>query len=60
MSVKEIRNAYKLAVKRRATLIKRLEVAQSKQDNVKCDQIYMRLAYENELIHNCAKDLEAA
>lgn len=59
MSVKELRKIYNLAVKRRATLIKRLQAAQAKQDEVKCDQIYMRLAFENELIDNCSKDLEA-
>ena len=59
MFVKELRKTYNLAVKRRATLIKRLEVAQAQHNDVKCDQIYMRLAFENELIHNCAKELEA-
>ena len=60
MFAKELRKTYNLAVKRRATLIKRLQAAQAKNDSVKCDQIYMRLAFENEIIDNCAKDLEAA
>jgi hypothetical protein len=49
-----------LAVKRRATLIKRLHAAQAKFDDVKCDQIMMQLQGENELISNCNQMLEAA
>jgi len=49
-----------LAQKRRATLIRRLEAAQAKYDDVKCDQIYMQLQGENEIIGNCKRQLETA
>ena len=49
-----------LAVKRRATLIKRLEAAQAKYDDVKCDQIMMQLQGENQIIGDCNRMLETA
>jgi len=49
-----------LAVKRRATLIKRLEAAQAKYDDVKCDQIMMILQGENQIIGDCKRQLEMA
>jgi hypothetical protein len=47
-----------LAVKRRATLIKRLHAAQAKFDDVKCDQIMMILQGENEIIGDCRRQIE--
>jgi len=49
-----------LAIKRRATLIKRLDAARIKADDVKCDQIMMILQGENEIIGDCKRMLEAA
>ena len=56
----ELKNIIRLAQKRRATQLKRLDLACAKQDEVKADQISMFIAYENELIYNANKDLEAA
>ena len=42
-----------LAIKRRDTLIKRLNQARAKYDDVKCDQIMMQLQGENEIIGDC-------
>lgn len=53
---KELARIVKLATARRATLLKRLEQAKLKQDNVKCDYIYSAIARENELIHNASHD----
>ena len=47
-----------LAVKRRATLIRRLEAAQARYDDVKCDQIMMMLQGENRIIGDCKQMLE--
>jgi hypothetical protein len=54
-----------LAMKRRATLIKRLDKLREsgKHDHatqVKCDQIMMRLQGENEIISDCNRMLERA
>ena len=49
-----------LALKRRATLIKRLHAAQAKFDDVKCDQIYYLLSIENDNIGFCKSKLETA
>ena len=49
-----------LAIKRRATLIKRLEAAQAKLDDAKCDQIMMQLQGENEIIGDCKRLLQLA
>ena len=48
------------AIKRRATLIKRLEAAQAKLDDAKCDQIMMQLQGENEIIGDCKRLLQLA
>jgi hypothetical protein len=58
MTKQELNKIIKSATSRRQTLIKRLHLAQSKQDNVKCDQIYFRLQAENELITNAQKTLK--
>jgi hypothetical protein len=47
-----------LAIKRRATLIKRLEAAQAKYDDVKCEQIMMQLQGENQIIGDCKRMVE--
>ena len=54
-----------LAIKRRATLIKRLDAERAKErhdhaSQVKCDQIMMQLQGENEIIGDCKQMLEAA
>jgi hypothetical protein len=54
----ELKNIIRLAQNRRATLIKRLDKVRG--NDVKADQISQYLAYENELIYNATKDLEAA
>jgi hypothetical protein len=54
MNYKHIMN---LAMKRRTTLIKRLEAAQVKYDDVKCDQIMMQLQGENQIIGDCRQML---
>jgi len=57
--ISELKNIIRLAQKRRATLLKRLDLACAKQDDAKADQLRGYLAYENELIYNANKDLEA-
>lgn len=47
-----------LAVKRRDTLIKRLNKACEQADDVRADQIMMMLQGENEIIGNCKQMLE--
>lgn len=60
MTPKDLKQIMKLATARRDTLIKRLHAAQAKYDDVKCDQIVMRLQGENEIIGDCKRMLEAA
>jgi len=55
----ELKNIIRLALNRRATLLKRLDKACAQGNDVKADQISSVLAYENELIYNATKDLEA-
>ena len=49
-----------LAVKRRATLIKRLDIARSKGNDTKCDEISYWLSIENDNIGVCKQMLEVA
>ena len=56
LKVKELARIVTLATARRATLLKRLEKAQLKQDDVKCGLIYSAIARENELIQNASHD----
>ena len=58
--ISELKNIIRLAQRRRETLLKRLDLACAKQDDAKADQLNGYLAYENELIYNASKDLEAA
>ena len=60
MAPKELRNIMRLALARRQTLIKRLDLARSQYDDVKCDQLMMRLQGENEIISNCKTLLQRA
>ena len=60
MNIREIKQILKLATSRRNTLIKRLQAAQAKYDDVKCDQIMMRLQGENQIIGDCRRMLETA
>jgi len=60
MNIREIKLTLKLATSRRDTLIKRLQAAQAKYDDVKCDQIMMRLQGENQIIGDCRRMLETA
>ena len=60
MNIREIKLTLKLATSRRNTLIKRLQAAQAKFDDRKCDQIVMRLQGENEIIGDCRRLLETA
>jgi hypothetical protein len=46
-----------LAIKRRATLIKRIEQARAEYNDTKCDQIMMRLQGENQIIGDCRQQL---
>lgn len=57
--ISELKNIIRLAQKRRATLLKRLDLACNKGNDVKADQLNGYLAYENQLIYNATKDLEA-
>ena len=57
--ISELKNIIRLAQKRRATLLKRLDLACNKGDDVKADQLNGYLSYENQLIYNATKDLEA-
>ena len=57
--ISELKNIIRLAQKRRATLLKRLDLACAKQDDAKADQLRGYLAYEVELIYNTSKDLGA-
>jgi len=54
MNYKHIMN---LAIKRRETLVKRIERARAKFDDVKCDQIMMQLQAENSIIYDCRQQL---
>jgi hypothetical protein len=54
MNYKHIMN---LAIKRRETLVKRIERARAKFDDVKCDQITMQLQAENSIIYDCRQQL---
>lgn len=56
---KELIKIRKLAINRKATLITRLQKWQQKNNDQKCDEIYMRLQYENEIIQNCDTSLGA-
>ena len=56
----ELKNIIRLALLRRNTLLKRLDLACAQANDVKADRIQSFLAYENELIYNATKDLEAA
>jgi hypothetical protein len=49
-----------LAVKRRATLIKRLDIARSKGNDTKCEEISYLLSIENDNIGVCKQILETA
>ena len=55
-----VKRVVRLALARRATLIKRLHQAQVQRDDRKCDQIYMRLQNENTIIEDCERMLRAA
>ena len=59
-STKELKQIIKLATARRATLIKRLNAARDKYDDVKCDQIMMQLQGENQIIGDCKTLLQQA
>lgn len=59
-STKELKQIIKLATARRDTLIKRLNVARDKYDDIKCDQLMMRLQGENEIIGDCKRLLQQA
>tara|TARA_R110000868_G_scaffold411438_1_gene703935 strand:- start:624 stop:797 length:174 start_codon:yes stop_codon:yes gene_type:complete len=47
-----------LAQKRRATLIKRLDVARSKGNDTKCEELFYLLSIENDNIYFCKQKLE--
>jgi hypothetical protein len=49
-----------LALKRRATLIKRLDKARVKGDDSKCEEVYYLLSIENDNIGYCKQKLETA
>jgi hypothetical protein len=56
----EYKQILNLALKRRETLIKRLDRAREKGDDSKCDQIYHLLSVENDNIGYCKQKLELA
>lgn len=56
----EYKQILNLALKRRETLIKRLDWAREKGDDSKCDQIYYLLSVENDNIGYCKQKLELA
>jgi len=47
-----------LALKRRATLIKRLDKARVKGDDTKCEEVYYLLSIENDNIGYCKQKIE--
>ena len=47
-----------LALKRRATLVKRLDKARVKGDDTKCDELCYLLSIENDNIHFCQRKIE--
>jgi len=49
-----------LALKRRATLIKRLDKARVKGDDSKCEEVYYLLSIENDNSGYCKQKLETA
>jgi hypothetical protein len=49
-----------LALKRRATLIKSLDKARDKGNDVKCDELCYRISIENDNIFFCKQKLEQA
>lgn len=53
----ELKQIIKLATKRRATQLARLSRYQASGDALKCDQIYARISYENEILHNAGREL---
>ena len=55
-----LKNVIRLAQRRRNTLLKRLDLACARADDIAADRILDSLYFENELIYNATKDLEAA
>jgi hypothetical protein len=49
-----------LAVKRRATLVKRLDKARESGNEIKCDQLCYSISIENDNIYFCKQKLEQA
>lgn len=56
----EYKQILNLALKRRETLIKRLNKARAKGDDTKCEQIFYLLSVENDNIGYCKQKLAAA
>jgi len=56
----EYKQVLKLALKRRETLIKRLDKARVKGDDTKCEQIFYLLSIENDNIGYCKQKLGVA
>ena len=55
--ISELKNIIRLAQKRRATLIKRIEQARAAYNDSRCDQIMMQLQGENQIISDCRQQL---
>jgi len=51
------RHIMNLAIKRRTTLIKRIEQARAAYNDSRCDQIMMQLQGENQIISDCRQQL---
>jgi hypothetical protein len=55
----ELKRIIRLAQRRRDTLLRRLDQACERGSDARADQISLYLSYENELIYNATRDLEA-
>lgn len=58
-NLKELQQIVKLAEQRRATAILRLHKAQEQGNDAKCDQLYAKIAYNNEIIENATNSIRS-
>lgn len=57
MQTSQLRKVLNSSIKRRTTLVKRLQLWQSRGNDAKCDQIYSQIWLENANIEYCQREL---